>query len=64
MDDEDPGYQIMQDNEILDLMTDRADTTSTASSDNEDENIFSASKAFTCLDITLRWFDTQAESDQ
>ena len=64
IDDEDPGYQIMQDSEILDLMTNKADTTSTASSDNEDENIVSASEAFTCLDIALRWFETQAESDQ
>ena len=63
-DDEDPGYQIMQDSEILDLMTNMADTTSTASSDNEDEIIVSASEAFTCLDIALRWFKTQAESDQ
>ena len=29
IDDEDPGYQIMQDSEILDLMTNKADTTST-----------------------------------
>lgn len=68
IDDEDPGYQIMQDSEILDLMTNKDDattsTTSTASSDNEDENIVSASEAFTCLDIALRWFETQAESDQ
>ena len=45
-------------------MTNKADTTSTASSDNEDKNIVSASEAFTCLDIALRWFETQAESDQ
>ena len=63
-DDEDPWYQIMQDSEILDLMTNKADTTSTASSENEDKNIVSASKAFTCLDIALRWFETQARSDQ
>lgn len=68
IDDEDPGYQIMQDSEILNLMTNKADattsTTSAASSDNEDENIISASEAFTCLDIALHWFETQAESDQ
>ncbi|KAK9891015.1 hypothetical protein WA026_013348 [Henosepilachna vigintioctopunctata] len=37
------GYQIMQDSEILDLITNKADatasTSSTTSSDNEDENI-------------------------
>ena len=45
-------------------MTNKADTASTASSDNEDENIVSASEAFPCLDIALRWFETQAESYQ
>ncbi|KAK9878518.1 hypothetical protein WA026_022414 [Henosepilachna vigintioctopunctata] len=68
IDDEDPGYQIMQDIEILDLMTNKADatanTSSTISLDNEDENIISASEAFTCLDIALRFFESQAESDQ
>ncbi|KAK9883169.1 hypothetical protein WA026_001368 [Henosepilachna vigintioctopunctata] len=68
IDDEDPGYQIMQDSEILDLMTNKgganASTSSTTSSDNEDENIISPSEAFTCLDIALSWFETQAESDQ
>ena len=64
IDDEDPGNQIIQDIEFLDLMTNKADTTSTASSDNEDENIVSASEAFTCLDIAFGWFETQAESDQ
>ena len=34
IDDEDPGYQIMQDSEILDLMTNKADTTSTADEDS------------------------------
>ena len=66
IDDEDPGYQIMQDSEILDLMTNKADgtaSTSTTSSDDEDEKIIGASEAFTCLDIGLRWFETQAESD-
>jgi len=65
---DDPGYQIMQDSEILDLMTNKTDTTtntsSTASSDNENENIIVYSEAFTCLNIVLRWFKTQAESDQ
>ena len=61
IDDEDPGYQIMQDCKILDLMTYKADTTSTASSDNEDKNIVSASEALTCLDIALRWFKTGRE---
>jgi len=59
---DDPGYQIMQDSEILDLMTNKTDTTastsSTASLDNEDENIIDASETFTCLDIALHWFET------
>ena len=53
----------MQDSEILDLMTNKADgtaSTSTTSSDDEDEKIIGASEAFTCLDIGLRW---QAEPD-
>ncbi|CAH1998739.1 unnamed protein product [Acanthoscelides obtectus] len=61
-----PGTKFCS--EILNLMTNKTDTTastsSTASSDNEDENIIGASEAFTCLDIALRWFETQAESDQ
>ena len=47
-------------------MTNKADGTasnSTTSSDDEDEKIIGASEAFTCLDIGLRWFETQAESD-
>ncbi|KAK9884486.1 hypothetical protein WA026_007328 [Henosepilachna vigintioctopunctata] len=68
IDDENPGYQIKQVSEILDLMTNKADSTastsSTTSSDNEAENIICVSEGFTCLDIALRWFETQAESDQ
>ncbi|KAL3288043.1 hypothetical protein HHI36_002495 [Cryptolaemus montrouzieri] len=66
-DDEDRVYQIIQESEILDLVTNKADATtcasSTTSSDNEDENIIGACQAFTCLEIALRWFETQAESD-
>ncbi|KAK9883766.1 hypothetical protein WA026_001954 [Henosepilachna vigintioctopunctata] len=65
---EDPGYQIMQDSEVLDPMTNETDAianiSSTTCSDNEDENIISASEAFTCLDIAMHWFETLAESDQ
>ncbi|KAJ0183826.1 hypothetical protein K1T71_000249 [Dendrolimus kikuchii] len=67
IDAEDLGYQIMQDSEILDLITNKADdtaSTSTTSSDNEDENIIGDSEAFTCLDIALRWFEAQAASVQ
>lgn len=43
IDDEDHGYQIMQDSEILDLMTNKADASAstplTTNSDDEDENI-------------------------
>ena len=46
IDDEDPRYQIMQDSEILDLMTNKADTTSIANSDNDDENIVLLKRLF------------------
>ncbi|KAK9872807.1 hypothetical protein WA026_019591 [Henosepilachna vigintioctopunctata] len=50
IDDEDPGYQIKQDIEILDPMTNKADSTastsSTTSSDDENESIISVSETF------------------
>ncbi|GJQ81146.1 hypothetical protein Trydic_g23320 [Trypoxylus dichotomus] len=51
VDDADPGHQIMQDNEIVDLVSKKADAASTSSisgSENEDENISAASEAFIC----------------
>ena len=51
IDNENPGYQIMQDSEILDLMTNKVDSTastSTTISHDEDEKKMGASEAFTC----------------
>ncbi|CAG4949420.1 unnamed protein product [Parnassius apollo] len=60
---------ILQDSEIgdLDVMSEKADAasiSSTSGSENEVENISTASEAFTCLDTALRWFQAQDESDQ
>lgn len=61
--DGDPGYQIMQNQEILDLNKTDAivSTSSTASLDKEDENIIGVPEAFFCLDNALPWFETQAD---
>lgn len=67
VDDADPGHQIMQDSDIVDLVTDNADaasTSSTSESENGDKKIPTPSEAFTCLDTVLRWFEAQNESDQ
>ncbi|KAK9884471.1 hypothetical protein WA026_007314 [Henosepilachna vigintioctopunctata] len=39
IDDEDPGYQIKQDSEILDLMTNKADSTASTSSTTSSERL-------------------------
>lgn len=63
VDDADPGYQIMQDSEIVELVTSKAES-SDSSSESEDGSVPSASEAFTGLDTALRWFEAQDESDE
>ncbi|GJQ66205.1 hypothetical protein Trydic_g23142 [Trypoxylus dichotomus] len=63
-DDAGPGDQIMEDKEIVDFMTDKADISATDGSDKEDENILAASEAFTPLHTALRCFEAQDERDQ
>ncbi|XP_049785920.1 cyclic nucleotide-gated cation channel beta-3-like [Schistocerca cancellata] len=67
IDDADPGDQIMQDSEIVSVVTDKDDAASISSisaPESEDESIPTASEVFTCLDTALRWFEAQDESDQ
>ncbi|XP_049809536.1 piggyBac transposable element-derived protein 4-like [Schistocerca nitens] len=62
IDDEDPGHQIMQDSEIVNVVNDKDDAASIASisaPESEDESIPTASEAFTCLDTALRWIEAQ-----
>ncbi|GJQ83447.1 hypothetical protein Trydic_g8574 [Trypoxylus dichotomus] len=58
-DDADLGQLIMGDNEIVDLVIDKADATSISSisvSKNEDGNIPAASEAFTCFHTASLWY--------